>query len=548
VKLNAGTFNLNGGIVFSGKSGVTLRGAGPDQTQLVFTGETGCMVGGTDVCITAGNGMYPLNPDGSANWTGGYAKGTTSISLSNTTGLGPGQLMILDQLNDSDTDNGGVWVCSTTNICSSEGDSNMRRPGRSQSQAVVVTSVSGNTVSFTPGLYASNWRASQSPGAWWSRTPAIQGVGIEDLTLDHTNSPALSGVFVTNARDWWIKNVRGVYSDRATVWVYGATRGTIRDSYFYGTQGAESRSYGIETDLSSDILVENNIFQNMAIPMPTGESVTGGVYLYNFTINNHYESSGNTQWMQASTYHHSGGISYHLFEGNDGTGFTADQIHGTSHFGTLFRNYWAGWEQGKTQQTDAVHIYSFNRYFNVIGNVLGHSGTHTNYECFPASATTASCTTGPSASIYMLGWSANEEKYATMPNDLLVRSTLYRWANYDVVTGVRFNASEVPSNLSQYAQPVPSSQSLPPSLVYTSKPAWWGAGAWPGIGPDVTGGQLMGGRVHKIPARVCFESIMGGTFTSGLLSFNANACYSSAPASGTSAPNPPSNLRILGSQ
>jgi hypothetical protein len=489
--------------------------------------------------------MYPLNPDGAANWTGGYSKGTTSITLSSTAGLAAGRILILDQLNDSDTDNGGMWVCSTTDVCSSEGDSGVRRPGRSQSQAVVVTNVSGNTVTFAPGLYASNWRSSQSPGAWWSNTAPIQQVGIEDLTLNHTNSPALSGVFVTNARDWWIRNVRGVFSDRATVWVYGATRGTIRDSYFYGTQGAESRSYGIETDLSSDILVENNIFQNMAIPMPTGESVTGGVYTYNFTINNHYESGGNTQWMQASGYHHSGGVNYHLFEGNDGTGFTADQIHGTSDLSTLFRNYWAGWEQGKTQQTDAVHIYSFNRYFNVIGNVLGRSGTHTNYECFPASKTSATCTSGPSASIYMLGLSANEEKYPTMPNDPLVRSTLYRWGNYDVVTGIRFNTSEVPTAIGAYAQPVPPNQTLPGSLVYSSKPAWWGAGMWPPIGPDVTGGQLMSGHVYKIPARLCFENVMMGTFGSGLLTFNASRCYSTTPGPTSPPPAAPSNLRII---
>src|SRR5439155_3485190 len=42
VFLSAGTYNLSAGIVFAGKSNVTLRGAGPDQTTLAFTGNVNC--------------------------------------------------------------------------------------------------------------------------------------------------------------------------------------------------------------------------------------------------------------------------------------------------------------------------------------------------------------------------------------------------------------------------------------------------------------------------------------------------------------------------
>src|SRR5213080_1945585 len=44
VFLNAGTYALNAGLIFNGKSNVTLRGAGPDRTFLVFTGAVGCLV------------------------------------------------------------------------------------------------------------------------------------------------------------------------------------------------------------------------------------------------------------------------------------------------------------------------------------------------------------------------------------------------------------------------------------------------------------------------------------------------------------------------
>src|SRR5437879_13336350 len=106
-----------------------------------------------------------------------------------------------------------------------------------------------------------NLVASKSPGAWGGTQRSAHHVGIEDLSLDHTASDQQSGIFVTGVRDWWVKNIRSINSNRAAVWVYGATRGTIRDSYFFGTQHAESQSYGIETDAASDVLVENNIFQ-----------------------------------------------------------------------------------------------------------------------------------------------------------------------------------------------------------------------------------------------------------------------------------------------
>src|SRR5205823_14446247 len=61
VFLNAGTYNLSAGIDFANRSNVTLRGAGPDQTFLNFTGGGGCHGLQADICI--GNAE--------TNWQGG---------------------------------------------------------------------------------------------------------------------------------------------------------------------------------------------------------------------------------------------------------------------------------------------------------------------------------------------------------------------------------------------------------------------------------------------------------------------------------------------
>ena len=451
VKLNAGTYNLSSGITITNKSNVTLRGAGPDATFLKFTGSVGCVLGSADICVfydrTNPNGEY------SASWTGGYAKGSTSITLSNTTGLKVGSLLVLDQLNDPLTDNREIWMCENgpddnipgTPMCAIEGATGFGRPGRTQAQHVIVTSINGNTVGISPGLYMPNWRAAQSPGAWWFNS-TVSGVGIEDLSLDNTSSNSFFNLEFGGAHDCWVKNIRSLNSNRAHILGYVTSRITVRDSYFYGTLNALSQSYGSETDMSSAWLFENNIYQHITGPMQPGQQGSGMVYGHNFSLDDYYT---NAQWMQASAYAHTAGINYILFEGNDGTGFTADAIHGTSHFITGFRNHWPGWEPGKNSQTVPVLNYAYNRYFNFIGNVLGRGGYHTTYEC-NASTATDSCASGEGreTQIWSFGFSGNQEYAPGVNNDTLVAQYVMRWGNFDVVNNsVRFVNSEVPSGL-----------------------------------------------------------------------------------------------------
>src|SRR5580765_4261995 len=61
VFLNAGTYNLSAGIEFANKSNVTLRGAGPDKTFLVFTGDINCAGQHADICVR----------NGDVSWSGG---------------------------------------------------------------------------------------------------------------------------------------------------------------------------------------------------------------------------------------------------------------------------------------------------------------------------------------------------------------------------------------------------------------------------------------------------------------------------------------------
>ena len=133
VKLNAGTYNVSG-IDFANHSNVTLRGAGPDQTFLVFSGNASCGGVQADVCIM-GDSAYPgSGREHSANWTAGYAKGATQLTFSSTSGMSVGSILVLDQQDDSNTDTGTIWVCQTGGVCADEAPSGSGRAARTMGQ------------------------------------------------------------------------------------------------------------------------------------------------------------------------------------------------------------------------------------------------------------------------------------------------------------------------------------------------------------------------------------------------------------------------------
>src|SRR2546421_4776633 len=83
VFLNAGTYSLSAGINFNGHGNITLRGAGPGQTILQFTGGDNCGGNGGDICVAPSTVFYfgspAVLPGGgqSATWSGGGSQGAT---------------------------------------------------------------------------------------------------------------------------------------------------------------------------------------------------------------------------------------------------------------------------------------------------------------------------------------------------------------------------------------------------------------------------------------------------------------------------------------
>src|SRR5215831_16417664 len=310
VLLGNGNFYLNGGIVM--KTGVALRGGGPDHTFIFFSDFNVC--GGLYgvVCFMGVNFYYGSStaaPGGTNSATfagtnstnGTCTTGATSIRLTNIglAGVQNGDYIFLDQDDDPAVANG--FLVGTRNTISPPFSLEQGAPGRgsnTRSQNQVVKVVSGCASACTgagpfditiaaPGIYGLNWKTARSPGAWFPGAGnTLKNSGIEGMSIDSTNTPSgtsQGGIIFFNSSENWVYNVRSIKQHRQHVWFWQAAHNTVLSNYFYDSYNASSQSYGVESFISSANLVANNIFQHITTPLVLGPA-TGSAFAYNFAI------------------------------------------------------------------------------------------------------------------------------------------------------------------------------------------------------------------------------------------------------------------------
>jgi len=609
VNIPAGTWYV-AGWTYGAQGKQVVRGAGPNSTTIILTAEVTCTGLTHGVCMVSGSPAFDgsavvLPPSGTQQclWTAGYAKGTTSITLNNCPGGAPplNQTLILDQANDM-SDTGGILICDSTlttglngtgNGCTLQsGDTGGRGIGgvtHTLQQVVLVTGVSGTgtgpfSVTISPGILSNNIRSGQTPGAWWPGF--VQNDGLENITLD--GSALLNGTMsMFNCYQCWAKNDRFLNSARNSILVMQGAQNVIRDSYFYGAQGTASQSYGIEFEITSGSLVENNIFQQVTASIVMCCS-PGTLIGYNYVV----KSSFGDPSFQPAFYGHAGGTQMSLWEGNNFLGISTDAVHGSTANATYFRNMLRAWQINKTYGMNVVPIRAYHRGFNIVGNILGQPGYHDNYESYATSTTGGVNASGANTAIFELGWVDDSGQGVCTGTqqpvvcDSLVRPTLMRWGNWDVVTnGTKWDSTEASPGAVTFANANFTTSyfgslahTLPASLYYTSKPSWWPAAkAWPPIGPDVSTGNLgicsggtyagaqttaaVGGctggsfggvqyasHATTIPAQDCYLSTMQGPpdGSGGVLPFDASLCYgtTTTPPPTSTPPASPTKLTI----
>ena len=107
-------------------------------------------------------------------------------------------------------------------------------------------SCSGSNVAvgFRPGLHMPNWSTAHMY-AWWATNP-VQGDSVEDLNVNSGNNSGANSIQITNCQGCWVEGVESQQSAEAHVQLLYANHTTIKESYFFYTQGAATVSYGVE--------------------------------------------------------------------------------------------------------------------------------------------------------------------------------------------------------------------------------------------------------------------------------------------------------------
>lgn len=587
VNIAAGTFYVDG-WTYGSQGKQVVRGAGPTQTHIIFTTSVSCGGLFNNICMVAGDWTYGGNtnvlpPSGTrqCEWTGGLSQGSTSLTLNSCGGAPPlNETIILDQANDT-SDTSGIYSCNaeTSHCTAFQGSFQGRSISgvyHSHSQTVYTTGVTDDgggsyTVTISPPIAMTNFRTGKNAGAWWPGF--VENMGLENISLDQ-NSEGLATLMMFSCYQCWVRNVRFINSNRSAVWMYQSMQPVVRDSYFYSAEDHFSQSYTIEGSFTSGFLIENNIFQQVTVPM-LFQDANVGVAAYNYSAKTIFSDGSYTWGIYAS---HNAGNDMNLFEGNNTFSIVADNGWGSSNQFTMFRNFLTGRQPGTTNTTIPILFRSFNRATNFVGNILGQPSYHDQYETYATSSSGGSGGSSEVTSIYSLGWGGtgpgcDDEPGQSTPCDPLTRSSMSRWGNYDTVNAaVRWNSTEAAPGAITYADANFSTgyfdslaHTLPSSLYLASEPSWWPVGKpWPPIGPDVSSGNVgrctsgtysgwqsrssgecaggsfsasnWDGHANTIPAQDCYLDVMGGPLdgTGSVLDFDANDCYQesgAAPAS-----------------
>lgn len=469
VHLPKGTYRLTSKLQI--RKGIVLRGDGPEQTRLINDDTS-------DPVIDIG---YPSS-DCAVTILRGYEKGSTSIEVADASKFHAGDLVLIDQLNDSELVdlNGCGGVCNWAS----------RDKGRrAMGQLVRVERVSGARLSLSGPLYCA-FKANLVPEAVRSTKIPVVGAGVEDLYLETTRprTDRSSTINIVNGIHCWVRNVEsfnGWYAGHVTL--QRCLGCEVRDGYFHHAHAYGSgHGYGVWIyTQTTDTLVENNIFYYLNVGMAIECGGPGNVFGYNFSSRMFGRDYPDTYWAHSDVTFHGAHPYLNLVEGNYLSMVGLDFYWGSSSHNTFLRNY-ADMDcrtlAGKPMCTViGFRIDKRNLFTNVLGNVIGREGMEGRVE-------NPEITDFAENLVWRIGYEKPSGK--GRPDDPAVAQTLLRHGNFDFI-----------SKTTQW-DPAIGKRELPASLYLTRKPTFFGDRPWPAIGPDVS---PMNG---SLPARERFLSMM----------------------------------------
>ncbi len=472
VLLSVGTFAISGELYLPSR--VVLRGAGPNATRIVATGNR-------HPVLVIGASRHPHPGEHAVNLAATAEKEGTTIELETARDFRPGDLVWIDEVTDNERSlwnprkhppgAGRNWYC---------------REDRPITQVTQIKAVNGNTLTVVPALHI-DFRAGRNAQASGFDQPVVASAGIEDLRV---SSGRDGNIQLDHAAWCWVKHVESDDSYGSCIALRQSFRCEIRDSYLHDTYcyTAGGAGYGVDVTFgSSDNLVENSIVIRFNKVINCRASGGGNVIAYNYmddgamNIDPGWVETG----LQASHYptpH------YELFEGNYCFNIDGDFTEGNAIAITFFRNQASGLrrntprflvDEGNRRMAAAMHGHYF---YNFVGNVLGQDGLVAKEWTYEA--------TPPFGNTPFAVWKIGYWDQAPTQLDAKVGETMIRDGNFDYVT----------RSVHWHHTPGFSGR-LPDSLYLKQKPAFFGDAAWPWVDP-LDGAKA----VHVLPAKARYDA------------------------------------------
>ncbi len=470
---------------------------------------------GVRVVFAGGNkaSNWTPGPNQGACISSGYAQGSTQLTLAATAGcthtpttLAVGDFVSIYQNRDPAEISGPNDAQVEAYLGEDCGASCAGGDPHAFQQYSQVTAVAGNQVTLDWPIVSTT--ASPTGATVRKQTFGTSLAGLENVRLKGDGTVVGGMIAFHFARDSWVKGVEtfqvGASSSGSPhVWADYSYRVELRDSYFHDGAGRDSGSdYGAEMfNWNSRFKIENNAFRHIRHSVVCESSCAGTAVLYNYSDDNGESVQGQPTKVdvgflgQDMTPNHGAHPRMLLWEGNSAQSVWADYTHGSSSYGTVFRNHVRcdRSNEGLKSPPDfwaCVEIEKYNRFYNLVGNVIGSPGW-VAMRCASCQGTLIADATGfgwggPATKwpvVFRFGYTSNGGSYA----DATSRTTALLHGNFDYVTGTQatWDGGAV--------------HELPDSLYYAAKPDWWPAAcAWPPYDPAPPV------KLGKLPARERF--------------------------------------------
>jgi hypothetical protein len=513
VKLNPGTFNINGGGLNFRKSECTLRGSG---TGALGSGEGGTRLIKADrdtnrnfAVLYVGSGGISFSS--SFDLAADAIKGTKSLTLVHRPEIMPGEIVLIDQVTDNDP---RVWWGPQHGSSGAGSRKWFARQDRSLAQMMEVTAANGNTITFSTPFHITFKKEYSAQLSRYAH-PVLHHTGVEDLYVYGGMGGDYHGnISVALCAYCWVKNVESHWSIGTSIGFYATFRSELRDSYMHETPDPHPGGSGYLAGLNwgaSDNLVENNVMWNGNKNIVMRATGGGNVIAYNYMDDAFGGTYPNMPEAGLNAGHYTT-PHMELLEGNYSHNYKGDSFWGNSIYITVFRNHLSGLRAARPpldtykynvypymdlQGRNAVDVQAHSDYTNFVGNVLGFQGqsllsynqggyTYTqtawSYERLDAFPQTGEVTMWSIGSQQAGGWTWVPETYRTQLRegnwDWVTRSQL--WHGIGGAAG-----SGVP-------------REIPESLYLKAKPAFFGSNPWPWVNPS-------NGAVSALPAKSCLE-------------------------------------------